>query len=81
MRTSATIAVIAFSLFAAGAAEAQTIKPRGGGVTPWLGCCAHCSTVQCSGCSETTPLEVGKCDGKIANCTTRDDVTTCKPAP
>ncbi|GAA6210435.1 hypothetical protein NBRC116602_01750 [Hyphomicrobiales bacterium 4NK60-0047b] len=46
---------------------------------PWLGCCKHCSTIQCSGCSETTPLEAGGCNF-IANCTTKDDETKCKPS-
>jgi hypothetical protein len=59
-------------------ADAQTLKGRG--EKPWLGCCEHCSKVMCSGCSETTPLEAGGCN-HIANCTTKNDVNTCKPAP
>jgi|GEM_PF-6593744 len=46
---------------------------------PWLGCCKHCSGIQCSGCSETTPLKAGGCNF-IANCTTKNDETKCKPS-
>jgi hypothetical protein len=57
---------------------AQTGTLKAPSAKPWTGCCAHCSSVNCSGCSEA----LGRCDAgqTLANCTTIDDVTVCKPA-
>ena len=75
---SACIAISIVCAVGVNVGDAQTLKGRGD--KPWLGCCDHCSSVMCSGCSETTPLAAGNCN-HIANCTTTNDVNTCKPAP
>lgn len=70
--------VIATLFIGISGANAQSLKANIKD-KPWLGCCTHCSGVQCSGCSETTPLQAGNCNF-IANCTTVNDETKCKPS-
>lgn len=75
LKTLVLISAIALTVSSANARSLKSnVKDK-----PWLGCCKHCSSIQCSGCSETTPLEAGGCNF-IANCTTKNDETKCKPS-
>lgn len=75
LKTLVLISIICLSISGANARSLKANTKH----KPWLGCCKHCSSIQCSGCSETTPLQAGGCNF-IANCTTKNDETKCKPS-
>jgi hypothetical protein len=76
---AAASALVVVTIVAASPVDAQQLKGKTNPPSPWTGCCTTCILDGCAGCSEISGNACGA--GMVkANCTTKNDNTSCSPA-